>query len=72
MRMSKRSTKGYSRPKYLLPVSHRETVTKYTVFGVEVGAWAGEVPSKSVLRSTKETRLATIKRDIITGSYIEH
>ena len=61
--MGKRSTKGlqnYSRPKYLLPVSHRETVTMYTVFDAEVGAWAEEVPSKSVLRSTKEERLATI------------
>lgn len=32
----------------------------YTVFDAEVGAWAEEVPSKSVLRSTKEERLATI------------
>ena len=63
MKMGKRSTKGlwnYSRPKYLLPVSHRETVTKCMAFGEEVGAWAEEVPSKSVLRSTKEERLATI------------
>ena len=47
-------------------------INKVYGFGVEVGAWAGEVPSKSVLRSTKETRLATIKHDIITRSYNEH